>query len=192
MIKSSTFAVALAASTFLFIGTAHAQSAETFSDPAIANGLSTLAPAALREAQDCLQADGTSRAVRACTKTLQAAAPLPDIKAEILARRGISQLSMGRFDKAADDFQRAGSLDGDNMMAALGDGFAAIMQNDHDRALARFQDCSDSEGVAALSAYGMGLSYQMHGDTESAREAFLAALDLRPGWDAVEEQLAML
>ena len=59
-------------------------------------------------------------------------------------------------------------------------------------ALARFSDCADSENVAALSAYGMAMSHRMQGNLEDARAAYAQALSLRPGWDAVEAQLATL
>ena len=183
---------AAAASLLSLSGAAHAQSAEVFSDPAIANGLSTLPGEALRDARDCLSGEGTSRAVRACTKTLKLAAPLPEVRAELHARRGLSQLALGRYAKAATDFQTAGRMDGDNMMAALGEGFAALMQDDHATALARFEECAGSEGVAALSAYGTAMSHHMRGNLADARAAYRAALDLRPGWDVVEEQLATL
>ena len=185
-------AVLTAASSLLFVGGAHAQVGETFADPSIANGLSQLDSATLRDARDCLSADGTSRAVRACTKTLRATAPIPEIRSELYARRGISQLSMGRHDKAADDFARSAKLDGDNMMAALGDGFTALLQRDADRAMARFSDCAEDEGVAALSAYGMGLAHEIRGDVDAARAAYRTALAQRPGWDLVAEQLASL
>ena len=184
--------VAAAASLFVMSETAHAQSAETFSDPTIANGLSALPSAALRDAEDCLSGEGTSRAVRACTKTLKAAAPLPEVRAELHARRGLSQLALGRYAKAAEDFRTAGRLDGDNMMAALGEGFAALMQENHTLALARFAECADSEGVGALSAYGTAMSHHMQGNIADARAAYRVALNLRPGWDAVEAQLATL
>ena len=192
MSKSITLSVAFAASLTFLPGAAHAQSAETFADPAIANGLSTLPSEAVRDARDCLSAEGTSRAVRACTKTLKIAAPLPKVRAKLHARRGLSQLALGRYAKAAADFQTAGRMDGDNMMAALGEGFAALMREDHATALARFSDCADSENVAALSAYGMAMSHRMQGNLEDARAAYAQALSLRPGWDAVEAQLATL
>ena len=192
MSKSITLSVAFATSLTLLSGAAHAQSAETFADPAITNGLSTLPGSALRDARDCLSAEGTSRAVRACTKTLKMAAPLPEVKAELYARRGLSHLSLGRYAKAAADFQAAARMDGGNKMAALGEGFAAMMRDDHATALARFSDCADDDGVAALSAYGTAMSHHMQGNIDDARAAYAQALSLRPGWDAVEEQLALL
>ena len=183
---------AAAASLFFMSAPAYAQAADTFSDSAIAKGLGTLPGEALRDARDCLSGEGTSRAVRACTRTLKIAAPLPEVRAEIHARRGLSQLALGRYAKAAADFQTAGRMDDDNMMAALGEGFAALMREDHAAALARFDECAGSEGVAALSAYGTAMSHHMRGNLADARAAYRAALDLRPGWDAVEEQLATL
>ena len=184
---------AAAAATFLLLSsTAHAQSAEVFPDPAIANGLSKVSSEAVRDARDCLSGEGTSRAVRACTKTLRVAAPLPEVRAELHARRGLSQLALGRYAKAAADFQTAARMDGDNMMAALGDGFAALLREDHATALARFAECAESDSVAALSAYGTAMSHHMQGNVADARAAYRAALELRPGWDAVEEQLATL
>ncbi len=140
---------------------------------------------------DCTSETASSRAVRACTKAARLA-NTPDVRGELIARRGLHRLALGQFDKAGTDFERAGSLTGDTSLASLGTGFAAMMEKDLPRARSAFDDCSNFGPLAPLAQYGLGLSYQMSGDTGMAREAYAAALEMRPGWAVATEQLASL
>ena len=140
---------------------------------------------------DCTSDTPSSRAVRACTKASRLA-NTSEVKGELIARRGLHRLALGQYEKAGTDFERAGSLTGDTSLASLGTGFAAMMEQDQPRARAAFDDCRTAGPLAPLAQLGLGMSFQMSGETTEAREAYSRALDLRPGWDAAAEQLASL
>ncbi|GLQ21282.1 tetratricopeptide repeat protein [Algimonas porphyrae] len=169
-----------------------AAAVETFPDSGIAYGLSTGTATSQGLLSDCMSEDSSSRAIRACTKVLRAAGPDETIRAHILSRRGLHKMALGRFDDAATDFTRAGDLADHEGLATLGQGFAAMLDNDLMAARGHFEDCSNRGSVAPLAEYGLGLTYQMAGDTVKARQAYQRALDLRPGWDAVAVQMETL
>jgi Tfp pilus assembly protein PilF len=104
----------------------------------------------------------------------------------------LHQLALGRHDDAAKDFSRAGILSDDLAIESLGHGFAAMMDNDLATARRKFEDCNNQGSIAPLAEYGLGLTHQMAGETDAAREAYTRALTLRPGWVAVSEQMATL
>lgn len=179
----------LAAGLFLAsVGTAHAN--EVFADPAIANGLQGATTEQQSLINDCLAPESSSRAIRACTKAIRLA-PMSDAKSQLFTRRALHQMALGRFDRAADDFRRAGEMGGEDI-ASLGLGFSAMFNEDLETAQIHFADSSDSATVAHLAEYGMGLTYQMSGNTEQARQSYEAALEKRPGWNAVEAKLIAL
>ena len=140
---------------------------------------------------DCTADTASSRAVRACTKAARLA-NTSDVRGELIARRGLHRLALGQYDKAGNDFERAGSLTGDTSLASLGTGFAAMMEKDLPRARSAFEDCGNAGALAPLAQYGLGLSYQMSGDHGMARQAYATALEMRPGWAVASEQLASL
>lgn len=140
----------------------------------------------------CLGNESSSRAVRACTDFIRQSVPDDELRASLHMRRGLHQLALGRYEKAGEDFNRAAELDDSQGYASLGGGFAAIMQDDWKSARENFEDCSSRPALAPLAKYGMGLTYQMTGDTDEARGAYEQALVLRPEWDIVIEQLDTL
>ena len=182
----------IGATALMLAAPAFAQNAETFSDPLIQSGLSQASSQSQIIMQDCLAPDSSSRAVRACTKAIRASVAVPEIRADLYAKRGLHQLNMGRFAKASTDFATAGRLDGENALAALGAGFTALRQERLAEARAYFAECQGHEGANALAQYGVGMSYQMEGRAEDARKAYRQALQLRPGWEAPAELLAEL
>lgn len=184
--------VLIGAAVLLLAAPAHAQTAETFSDPLVQSGLSQTSSQSQIIMRDCLSPDSSSRAVRACTKAIKASVAVPEIRSELYAKRGLHQLNMGRFAKASRDFAAAGRLDGENALAALGAGFTALREERLAEARAYFDRCRDDEAAFALAQYGVGMSYQMEGRAEDARAAYRHALELRPGWQAPAELLAQL
>ena len=184
--------VLIGAAALVLAAPAFAQNAETFSDPLIQSGLSQTSSQSQTIMKDCLATDSSSRAVRACTKAIKASVAVPEIRSDLYAKRGLHQLNMGRFAKASKDFAAAGRLDGENALAALGSGFAALRQDRLSEARAYFAECNGHEGANALAQYGVGMSYQMEGKAKEARAAYQEALQLRPGWDAPAELLAEL
>lgn len=184
---TTCLAVALAS------GSAHAN--EVFSDASVSSGLSGVDARAVKNLQNCLEADtevASSRSIRACTKAYQASIPSYDLRSEILTRRGLLQFSNGKFDKAAYDFKKASKLSADNNLANLGYGFAALMENDTQSAKAKFRDCDDHGKLAPLAAYGLALALEQDGETREAAQAYQRALDLKPDWEAARENLANL
>jgi tetratricopeptide (TPR) repeat protein len=169
-----------------------AQANETFGNPALADGLSSI-PASLQQTlSQCLSEDSSSRAIRACTKTIRASAPNADARAHLYTRRALHKMALGRFDDAAGDFDRAADLSGNDDLGTLGQGFAAMMDQDLTTAMASFESSNDNAATAPLAEYGLGLTYQMAGDSDEARKAYERALELRPGWTAVSERVEQL
>lgn len=177
----------------LAAGTASAN--EVFSDNSITSPFAGVNPEAAQDLQNCLTANtelASSKAIRACTKAYKASAPQYALRSEILTRRGVLQLSKGKFENASRDFQKASELSEDNNLANLGSGFAALMQNDTSAAMVRFKACDDHGEVAPLAAYGLALAFEQSGNTDSAVEAYERALALKPGWAAAKENLGNL
>lgn len=177
----------------LILATATAASAtETFTNASITNSLSAVPVAAQVDLNDCLSTESSSRAIRACSKTIRAAQPNDDVRAHLYTRRALHRMALGRYDDAASDFTRAGELKDDDGLELLGHGFTAMMQNDLSKARRKFEDCNNRGKIAPIAEYGLGLTYQMAGETLEAREAYQRALSLRPNWTAVTEQMATL
>lgn len=172
--------------------TGTAAASETFPSALTTTGFDAVQSPAQVILNNCLSADSSSRAVRACTKALQASAPNYDVRSQLYARRALHQMALGRNDNAAEDFTRAGVLANDRGLETLGHGFAAMMENDLTTARRKFEDCNNQGRHAPLAEYGLGLTYQMAGETDAARDAYARALNLRPGWTAVTEQMATL
>lgn len=172
--------------------TATASANETFPNATIASGLSAIQSPAHAAMTNCLSMESSSRAVRACTKALRASAPKDDVRSQLFTRRALHQMALGRHDDAAQDFTRAGNLVNDRGLESLGHGFAAMMDNDLATARRKFEDCNNQGSIAPLAEYGLGLTFQMAGETDAARDAYGRALSLRPGWVAVSEQMATL
>lgn len=160
--------------------------------PGVSYGVNAGSAATNALLEQCLSEDSSSRAIRSCTKLLRAAGPNETVRAQILARRGLHKMAMGRFEEATTDFTRSGDLADHEGLATLGQGFAAMLDNDIVTAKAKFEDCNNAGEIAPLAEYGLGMTYQMSGDQDRARLAFERALELRPGWDAAEEQMALL
>lgn len=172
--------------------TATASASETFPNATIDNGLNALPSPAQASLNSCLSTESSSRAVRACTKALRTSAPNADVRSQLYTRRALHQMALGRHDNAVEDFTRAGDLANDRGLESLGHGFAAMMENDLTTARRKFEDCNNQGNIAPLAEYGLGLTHQMAGETEAARDAYARALTLRPGWAAVSEQMATL
>lgn len=174
---------------------ANANATEVFADSTVTTGLSTVSVEAVENLKACLEADTvnvSSRALRACTKAYRESVPSYELRSEILTRRGVMQLSKSRFDKAARDFSLASDLSADKDLANLGQGFAALLQEDADAAIQRFQDCSNSGHAAHLAAYGLALALEAKGDRKGAIAAYERALSLKPGWQTARENLRNL
>ncbi|MEM7728582.1 MAG: tetratricopeptide repeat protein [Pseudomonadota bacterium] len=186
-ILTATLAVSAA-----LAGATAAHAGETFADPTIADGLAAF-PAALQETvSDCLNGESSSRAIRACSKTIRASVPNDELRAHLYTRRALHKMALGRFDDAASDFSRAGNLSGNSDLGSLGQGFAAMMDKDLTTAQASFRMSAEDAATAPLAEYGLGLTHQMAGETDEARNAYERALTLRPGWDAVTERMDAL
>lgn len=185
MLKRSHRLAALCSAAALFVA-APVSANEMVANSLVATGSQ---PAMV---SDCLSDDSSSRAIRACTKFIKAAVPDAEVRSGLHVRRGLHQLALGRYDKASDDFDQAARLNGNDDFARLGQGFAAMMDQDLMTARRKFEDCANRGGTASLAEYGLGLTFQMAGQTDAAREAYQRALVLRPGWSAVTEQLRSL
>lgn len=185
--KSLLFAAGL---TLALTGTAFANG--TSSNTAISSGISSVSSTAQTNLNHCLGTDSSSRAIRACTHAIRSASPNKDVRAQLYTRRALHRMALGRHDDAAVDFTRAGRLSEDQGLETLGHGFAAMMNHDLTTARTKFEDCNNQGKIAPLAEYGLGLTFQMAGETDEAREAYSRALNLRPGWTAVSEQMATL
>ena len=176
--------------TLAMAGTASAS--ETFPNSSLLNRTNSVPTAAQNMLSDCLATESSSRAIRACSDAIRNAAPNDDVRGQLYTRRALHRMALGRHDDAAGDFTKAGSLTDNSGLESLGLGFTAMMNNDLTTARRKFEDCNNKGSVAPLAEYGLGLTYQMAGETDDARRAYERALDLRPGWVAVAEQMATL
>ena len=155
----------------------------------------TVSQTDMKHLSDCLSSEMqnvSSRSVRACSKAIKASIPDFEIRSDLYARRGLLQLSAGRFEKASRDFDSADRLNGKHEFASLGQGFSAMMMKDYDVAEAYFMDCKDHEGTASLASYGLGMTYELMGDKTRALEAYEKAAKMRPGWSAPQDELKRL
>lgn len=142
--------------------------------------------------EDCFTEQSSSRAIRACSDFIRQSVPDNNVRAGLHMRRGLHQLAMGRLDKAGADFERAAVLSDQDDFARLGQGFVAVMNQDLTMARAQFRDCSKTKATAPLAEYGLGLTYQIAGDTDKAKDAYERAVELRPGWELANKQLDTL
>ena len=174
-------------------GVTSAHANEVFADLSVTSGLSGVSSTALENLQDCLKSDtaiASSKAIRACSKAYKASIPLNEVRSDILTRRGLLQLSAGRFDKASRDFKTAAKLSNENEFAYLGQGYAALMNNDPKTAAALFNDCTSHNKAAPLAIFGLGMAKEMAGDIQGAAESYKNAANMRPDWDAPRTELA--
>lgn len=171
--------------------TAHA--GEVYQDNFVTSGLSSVSAEAIDNLRDCLQSDAelaSSRAIRACSKAYKASIPRHEIRSTILTRRGLLQLSAGRFDKASRDFRSAAKLNKVNEFAYLGQGYAALMEKDYQTAAKFFNDCTTHDKAAPLAIYGLAMTRELTGDIKGAVTDYQRAADMRPDWAAPREELA--
>jgi len=171
--------------------------------PVFANGLSSdLDVTAQLSASDsqvatdfrnCLNADmeiASSKAIRACSKAYKASPPISEIRSQIVTRRGLLQLSAGRFDKASRDFKMAAKLNKENEFAYLGKGYAALMKQDYAEAVRFFNDCKTHNEAAPMAVYGLALAKEMSGDRSGAIANYRKAAEMRPDWEAPRQEIA--
>ncbi|WP_298918336.1 tetratricopeptide repeat protein [uncultured Algimonas sp.] len=169
---------------------AYAQSGQ--SATAMADDLSGVPATISTTFNDCVATESSSRAIRACSKLIRASGASEDVRAQLYTRRALHKMALGRFDSASDDFSRAGDLSGDTGLASLGQGFAAIDDNNLSSARASFRDDSTEGRTAVLAEYGLGLTYQMEGKDADARAAYERALAINPEWRVPSERLETL
>ena len=144
---------------------------------------------------DCVNTNvehSSSKAIRACSKAYKAAIPRSDVKSQILMRRGLLQLSAGRFDKASQDFNRAAKLNDESELASLGQGYVALMQQDYAAAAKYFNDCSTNKKAAPIALYGLAMTKENSGDLNGAVETYKAASSIHPEWQAPRIELERL
>ncbi len=184
--------------TTLFVasfGATTASAGEIFADYSVSSAVGSVSSSAAQDLQNCLQSDmelASSKAIRACSKAYKVSAPNYEVRSDILTRRGLLQLSAGRFDKASRDFKSAARLNDDNEFAYLGNGYAAIMQKDYASAAQYFNDCASHKDAAPLALYGLGLTKELSGDMTGAVESYRKAAAMRPDWQTPREELARL
>ncbi len=173
--------------------TSSAHANEVFADNSVSSALSGVSSEAAENLRHCLQSDiqiASSKAIRACSKAYKSSISLYDIRSDILTRRGLLQLSAGRFDKASRDFKSAAKLNKQNEFAYLGEGYAAILQQDYARAAKFFNDCTSHDKAAPLAIYGLAMTQELSGDIQGALRTYEQAAKMRPDWQAPRAELA--
>ena len=143
----------------------------------------------------CFHSDleiASSRAIRACSKSYKNSIPNAKLRSDILTRRGLLQLSAGRFDKASRDFKSASRLNNVNELASLGEGFVAVMQNDLQTAETLFQEGLAHGKTKSLAMYGLGIVHEMTGNNNGALSAYQQAANLEPNWKAPHAEIKRL
>lgn len=165
---------------------------EVFSDYSATTGLSGVNSEAIENLRNCLEADmqiASSKAIRACSKAYKASIPSYEVRSQILTQRGLLQLSAGRFEKAARDFKSASKLNNENEFAFLGEGYAAMMDQDYEAATRLFNDCKTHNEAAPLAIYGLAMTKELTGDVDGAVSYYNEAASMRPDWAAPREEL---
>lgn len=171
--------------------TAHAN--EVFQDNPVTTGLSGVSAEAAENLRECLKSNtetAPGKAIRACSKAYKASIPNHDIRSDILTRRGWLRLSSGKLDRASRDFKSAASLNNENELAYLGEGFAAMLDKDYQAAVNYFNDCRTHNEVAPLAMYGLAMTKELSGDIDGAIKSYEKAADMRPDWQAPRAELA--
>jgi len=186
--KNILFTTLLVAS----LGATSAYANEVYSNNGVTMAVPSVSTEAAQNLTLCLESDAqlaSSKAIRACSKAYKASIPSYNVRSAILTRRGVLQLSAGRFDKAARDFKTAGKLSAVNEFAYLGQGYAAMMNQDYAAAMQYFEDCKSHNTAAPLAYYGLAMTKELAGDKAGAFRAYQAATKLRPDWQAPLEEL---
>lgn len=171
----------------------NASANEVFSKTSLADGIQSPSNEAAETLRDCLQSDAqiaSSKAVGACTKSLRIVAPSWDLKSDIYTRRALLYVSSGRYDKASRDFKSAAKLNKQNEFAYLGQGFAAMLDEDYQEALSYFENCMDHDKAAPLAIYGRAMTHELKGNLMAAKADYQLASEMRPNWDAPQIELA--
>lgn len=176
------------------IVSAPARADEVFSNASIINGLGAVDQRAVEAMQTCfnsdLAQDNQGRAIYACNTALKMATPDHALRSKILTRRGLRQLSSGRFDRAGRDFTSAARLNGDNSFACIGQGYTSLMKKKYDLALRVFASCSADGAAAPLAAYGSAITKELSGDIKGAYKDYHTAASMRPEWAKPRQELA--
>jgi len=177
------------------LGSGSAYAGDLHSEGLISSGTSSVSETDLKHMRQCLFSDtqiAASRSIRACSKALKASVPNYQIRSDLYARRGLLQLSAGRFDKASHDFESAARLNDEHEFAYLGQGFSAMMQQQYVEAENFFSDCKGHKETAPLASYGLAMTYELKGDTSRALQEYKNATALRPGWESPRQEYARL
>lgn len=174
------------------LGITSSHATESASDNTVAISLAGVSAESLGNLENCLNSDvsiAASKAIRACSKAYRASIPSYEVRSKILMRRGLLQLSAGRFDKASRDFKTAARLNKQNEFAYLGQGYAALLEKNYDQAALYFEDCKTHNQAAPLAMYGLGMAKEMEGDYEAALANYNKASDMRPEWGAPQAEI---
>lgn len=186
--KNILFTTLLVAS----FGATSAHANEVFTESTVISGLSKTNADAVENYQDCMQAEprlAVDKAIRACTKAYKASIPNHEIRSNLLTRRGWLRLSSGQFDRAIRDFKSAATLNNDNELAFLGEGFAAMLDADYKTAVNYFNDCRTHDQAAPLAIYGLAMTKELTGDKQGAISAYQQASKMSPEWEAPRAEL---
>ena len=177
------------------LGAGSAYASDLHSDTLISAGTSTVSETDLKHMRQCLYSDAqiaSSRSIRACSKAIKASVPNYQIRSDLYARRGLLQLSAGRFDMASRDFETAARLNGEHEFAFLGQGFSALMQQQYAEAENFFSDCKGHDFTAPLASYGLAMTYELKGEKSRALQEYKNASALRPDWQTPHKEYARL
>ncbi len=157
------------------------------------DGLADVPAASIEAYETCVNAqEGTSKAIRACTKTIKHSVPNKELRSNLYLKRGLLNLDAGDYKDAARDFKSAGKLNRYNEYATLGAGFSAMMREDYRAALDSFNDCGAHNSTAPLAMYGRAMTKEMQGDRDGAKADYKRAAELKPGWQAPQVELVRM
>lgn len=131
-------------------------------------------------------------AVHTCTQALETEAVDDSESARVLNNRGVVQLTlMGAIGEAKGDFDEAARLDPDLGESYANRGAALVAQERFDEAIAEIE-----KGMALglrepwKAHFNRALARERSNDVRGAYEDFRKALELKPGWDMPEIELA--
>lgn len=125
-----------------------------------------------------------------CTRALREQTMNRVNRAATYTNRGVLRMREGHYDDALADYSEALELKSDMGAAYLNMGAAHIYRKDFDTALISLDRAIELESPDLFAAhYNRAIAREHTGDIAGAYDDFVAALELKPGWDLAERQL---
>ncbi len=132
-----------------------------------------------------------SEADKVCTRALREETMTRSNRAATYVNRGVLRMRSGRYDLALSDYSNAVRVSPDLGAAYLNEGAAHIYKKDFAAAIAPLSRAITLESDDIFAAYyNRAIALENTGDIPGAYADFQKALELKPDWPLVQDQLS--